>query len=66
MDDLKLITQVVVAETFKALSLLTDELITKAKEVTSTKEEYDAFMRGAAFVFYRVCERMSTQVKECK
>lgn len=64
MDDIKEITSEVVDETFKKLNLLTGELINKAKEETSTKQEYDAFMRGAAFVFYCVCERSRPQWKE--
>ena len=63
MDDIKEITSEVVDETFKKLNLLTGELINKAKEETSTKQEYDAFMRGAAFVFYCVFERSRPQWK---
>ena len=64
MNEVKEIALLAVEETFKKLNLLTCELIAKAKEETSTKEEYDAFMRGAAFVFYCVCERSRPQWKE--
>ena len=46
MNEVKEIVSLAVEETFKKLNLLTCELIAKAKEETSTKEEYDAFMRG--------------------
>ncbi len=46
-----------IKETFKSLSLLADSLIEEAKRKTKTREEYIAFMEGAAFIFYRVCQR---------
>ena len=64
MENLKQITSQVVEETFKKLNLLTGELVENAKSATTTKQEYDAFMRGAAFVFYSVCENNRPQWKE--
>ena len=46
---------------FKSLSLLADSLIAEAEKQTKTKEEYIAFMKGAAFLFYRVCQRDDMQ-----
>lgn len=46
---------------FKSLSLLADSLIAEAEKQTKTREEYIAFMKGAAFLFYRVCQRDDTQ-----
>lgn len=42
---------------FKSLSILADSLIEEAKKQTKTREEYIAYMKGAAFLFYRVCQR---------
>ena len=42
---------------FKSLSLLADSLVYEAEKQTKTREEYIAFMKGAAFLFYRVCKR---------
>lgn len=50
----------VIKETFKELSLLTDSLIETAKAKTESREEFIAFMQGAAFLFYNVCERPKT------
>lgn len=46
---------------FKSLSLLADDLISEAEKKTKTKEEYIAFMKGASFIFYRVCQRDDVQ-----
>lgn len=46
---------------FKSLSLLADDLISEAEKKNKTKEEYIAFMKGAAFIFYRVCQRDDVQ-----
>ena len=46
---------------FKSLSLLADSLISEAEKQTKTREEYIAFMKGAAFLFYRVCQRDDMQ-----
>ena len=46
---------------FKSLSLLADDLISEAEKKTKTKEEYISFMKGAAFIFYRVCQRDDVQ-----
>ncbi len=46
-----------IKQAFKSLSLLADSLIEEAKKKTKTREEYIAFMEGAAFIFYRVCQR---------
>ena len=46
---------------FKSLSLLADDLISEAEKKTKTKEEYIAYMKGAAFIFYRVCQRDDVQ-----
>lgn len=46
---------------FKSLSLLADSLISEAEKQTKTREEYIAFMKGAAFLFYRVCQRDDVQ-----
>lgn len=42
---------------FTSLSLLADSLVYEAEAQTKTREEYIAFMKGAAFLFYRVCKR---------
>lgn len=42
---------------FKSLSLLSDSLIEQAKHDTKTREEYISYLKGAAFLFYRVCNR---------
>lgn len=55
---------IAIKETFKELSLLADDLIEHAKKETSSKEEYDAFMRGAAFLFYKVCKSEDKQFKQ--
>lgn len=46
-----------IKETFKSLSVLADSLIEEAKKKTKTREEYIAFMEGAAYIFYKVCQR---------
>jgi len=46
-----------IKETFKSLSLLADSLIEEAKKRTKTRGEYIAFMEGAAYIFYKVCQR---------
>lgn len=46
---------------FKSLSLLADNLISEAEKRTNTREEYIAFMKGAAYIFYRVCQRDDIQ-----
>ena len=46
-----------IKEVFKSLSLLADSLIEEAKKKTKTREEYIAFMEGAAYIFYKVCQR---------
>ena len=46
-----------IKETFKSLSVLADSLIEEAKKKTKTREEYIAFMEGAAYIFYKVCHR---------
>lgn len=46
-----------IKETFKSLSVLADSLIEEAKKKTKTREEYIAFMEGAAYIFYKVCKR---------
>lgn len=46
-----------IKETFKSLSVLADSLIEEAKKRTKTREEYIAFMEGAAYIFYKVCQR---------
>lgn len=39
------------------MSLLTEDLIKKVESETKTREEYIAFMKGAAFIFYRIAQR---------
>lgn len=46
-----------VKETFKELSLLTDDLLVAADKETSNEGEYRAYLKGAAFLFYKVCKR---------
>lgn len=46
-----------IKETFKSLSVLADSLIEEAKKKTKTREEYIAFLEGAAYIFYKVCKR---------
>lgn len=43
------------------LSLLTDDLIATAENSTKTREEYIAFMKGAAFIFYKIAQRENQQ-----
>ena len=51
-----------IKETFKALSLLADDMIEEAKKKTKTREEYIAFLEGAAFIFYKACKRDDRQI----
>lgn len=56
-DDRIKTAQEAVRVAFKSLSLLADSLVSEAEKQTKTREEYIAFMKGAAFLFYRVCQR---------
>ena len=40
-----------IKEVNEGMSLMCDNLITEAENATNTLEEYNAFMKGAAFVF---------------
>lgn len=46
-----------VEATLKRVSCAAGDLVSAAEAGTRTKAEYSAFMRGAAFMFYKVCER---------
>lgn len=58
---LETVVKKAVKETFTELSLLTDDLLTTAEKNTKTREEYVAFLKGAAFIFYKVCKRDDKQ-----
>lgn len=60
-SDRTLTAQEAVRVAFKSLSLIADSLIAEAEKQTKTREEYIAFMKGAAFLFYRVCQRDDEQ-----
>ena len=53
-----------IAESFKSLSLLADSLIEQAKHDTKTRDEYIAYLEGAAFLFYRVCDRSDRNIEK--
>lgn len=44
-------------EVNEGMSLICDNLVTEAERTTNTLEEYNAFMKGAAFVFRCVAKR---------
>lgn len=46
-----------IKEVNEGMSLMCDNLITEAENATNTLEEYNAFMKGAAFVFRCVAKR---------
>lgn len=46
-----------IKEVNKEMSLMCDTLITEAEKTTKTLEEYNAFMKGAAFVFRCIAKR---------
>lgn len=46
-----------VKETFKSLSLLAGDLLAEAEHETKTRAECIAYLKGAAFIFYKVCQR---------
>lgn len=46
-----------IKEVNESMSLICDDLITEAEKTTKTLEEYNAFMKGAAFVFRCVAKR---------
>ena len=46
-----------IKEVNKEMSLMCDTLIAEAEKTTKTLEEYDAFMKGAAFVFRCIAKR---------
>jgi hypothetical protein len=53
-----------IEQTFKELALLADSLVESAKAQTKTREEYIAFLKGAAFLFHSVCERDKKGLKK--
>ena len=55
--EIKDIIREAIHETNTSMSLLTEDLIHKAESVTSTFEEYNAFMKGAAFIFFCIAKR---------
>ena len=57
--DLKTVVKETVKEIAEGVSILTDDLIISAENNTKTREEYIAYMKGAAFVFYRLAKRYS-------
>lgn len=63
ISDKEAIIRETIKQTFTYLSLLTDDLISVAESETKTKEEYNAFMKGAAFMFYQVCQRTDKNYK---
>ena len=46
-----------IKEVNEGMSLMCDNLITEAENATNTLEEYNAFMKGAAFVFKCIAKR---------
>jgi hypothetical protein len=54
------IIKATIRETFKELAVLADSLVEAAKDQTKTREEYIAFLHGAAFMFYNVCTHDDT------
>ena len=46
-----------IKEVNESMSLICDDLITEAEKTTKTLEEYNAFMKGAAFIFRCVAKR---------
>ena len=46
-----------IKEVNEGMSLMCDNLVTEAERTTNTLEEYNAFMKGAAFVFRCVAKR---------
>ena len=46
-----------IKEVNKEMSLMCDTLIAEAEKTTKTLEEYDAFMKGAAFIFRCIAKR---------
>ena len=46
-----------IKEVNEGMSLICDNLVTEAERTTNTLEEYNAFMKGAAFVFRCVAKR---------
>lgn len=46
-----------IKEVNEGMSLMCDNLITEAGNATNTLEEYNAFMKGAAFVFKCIAKR---------
>lgn len=46
-----------IKEVNEGMSLMCDDLITEAENATNTLEEYNAFMKGAAFVFKCIAKR---------
>lgn len=57
----KQIIQDTIKQNNQSLSLLTDDLIENAEKSTNTREEYIAFMKGAAFIFYNIAQRENKQ-----
>lgn len=55
--DLKTVVKETVKEIAEGVSILTDDLIISAENNTKTREEFIAYMKGAAFIFYRLAKR---------
>lgn len=55
--DTHILIQGTIKEVNTSMSLICDDLITEAEKTTKTLEEYNAFMKRAAFVFRCVAKR---------
>ena len=55
--DINEIIKKTINEVNEEMSLMCDNLLMEAEKVTNTIEEYNAFMKGAAFVFRCVAKR---------
>lgn len=56
-DLVEIVAKKVIDITFKDLSCLADDLLKAAEDSTETRSEYVAFLKGAAFLFYKICKR---------
>lgn len=59
--DINSIIRDTIKEVNESMSLLCDDLIKEAEKCTTTKGEYNAFMKGAAFIFYNIAKRNKPQ-----
>lgn len=60
-NDINSVIRSTIKEVNESLSLLCDDLIQEAEKNTTTKGEYNAFMKGASFIFYNIAKRNNPQ-----